>query len=67
MSENFTYRVIEKGPSSASDRLLCLVCNRSCLRSNFSEHKKNKMHLERLSRRNDNNLNQPNSIQIKKT
>jgi hypothetical protein len=49
MEETAMYKVLTKSEkSSTSDKLLCLICNITCLRSNFTTHKNNKKHLMNL-------------------
>ena len=49
MEENAMYKVLTKSAKgSPSDKLLCSICNITCLRSNFTTHKNNKKHLENL-------------------
>ena len=42
------YKVIEKNNNSIYDVLLCVCCNKTITRINYSRHKKTPRHQERL-------------------
>ena len=48
MSDNNTvYRILKRHPTNSMlDTLLCLYCNVTCMRSNFSAHKKSPRHIK---------------------
>jgi hypothetical protein len=42
------YNVIEKNENSIYDILLCICCNKTITRVNYTRHKKSPKHIERL-------------------
>lgn len=46
------YTVVKKEDISFYDILLCSVCSQSCLRCNYSRHKKSPKHLRELKKLN---------------
>ena len=41
-------KLLRSAKGSGSDKLLCMICNVTCLRSNFSSHKNNAKHIMNL-------------------
>ena len=46
------YKIVKKEDNTFYDILLCSVCSQSCLRCNFSRHKKSPKHLRELAKLN---------------
>jgi hypothetical protein len=52
------YTIVKKEDISFYDILLCSVCSQSCLRCNYSRHKKSPKHLRELKKLNIPIINQ---------